>query len=53
MEKTLSRFSDLLDVHKQVLQQRDDYYVESETLRRTATPRSVFGNELMLSDVMH
>ena len=32
-------FSTLLDVHKQVLQQRDDYYVESETLRRSATPR--------------
>jgi hypothetical protein len=29
----------LLEVHKQVLQQRDDYYIDSETLRRTATPR--------------
>lgn len=29
----------LLDVHKQVVQQRDDYYIETETLKRTGTPR--------------
>ncbi|XP_074645033.1 translin-associated factor X-interacting protein 1-like [Tubulanus polymorphus] len=29
----------LLDVHKQVTQQRDEFYAECETLRRSATPR--------------
>jgi len=31
--------SALLEVHKQVLKQRDDCYIESETLQRSATPR--------------
>ena len=31
--------STLLDIHKQVLQQRDDCCLETETLRRSATPR--------------
>ncbi|XP_064611191.1 translin-associated factor X-interacting protein 1-like isoform X2 [Liolophura sinensis] len=29
----------LLDVNKQIVQQRDEFYVESEKLRRNATPR--------------
>ncbi|KAK2189473.1 hypothetical protein NP493_106g07058 [Ridgeia piscesae] len=29
----------LLDLHKQTLAQRDEYYAESETLRRSSTPR--------------
>ena len=31
----------LLDLHKQTLAQRDEYYAESETLRRSSTPRLV------------
>ena len=31
--------SALLDVQKQVVQQRDDFYTECEKLRRNATPR--------------
>lgn len=33
--------SALLDVNKQIVQQRDEFYVESEKLRRNATPRYV------------
>ncbi|KAL4234843.1 Translin-associated factor X-interacting protein 1 [Mactra antiquata] len=29
----------LLDVHKQVVKQRDEFYTECETLRRSSTPR--------------
>lgn len=31
--------SALLEVHKQVLKQRDEFYQESERLRQSATPR--------------
>lgn len=29
----------LLDVHSQVVKQRDEFYTECETLRRSSTPR--------------
>jgi len=29
----------LLEVHNQVLKQRDEFYTECETLRRSSTPR--------------
>ena len=32
-------YSALLEVHKQVLKQRDEFYQESERLRQSATPR--------------
>lgn len=38
-KKLHAEHNTLLDVHKQILQQRDDYYIEAETLRRSATPR--------------
>ncbi|KAK3586266.1 hypothetical protein CHS0354_006958 [Potamilus streckersoni] len=37
---TLKREHDtLLEVHKQVVKQRDEFYTESETLKRSSTPR--------------
>ncbi|WAR12866.1 TXIP1-like protein, partial [Mya arenaria] len=38
-EKLKSEHDALLDVHKQVLKQRDEFYTECETLRRSSTPR--------------
>ena len=32
-------YSTLLETHRQVIKQRDEYYQESERLRQTATPR--------------
>nr|XP_039253513.1 translin-associated factor X-interacting protein 1-like [Styela clava] len=37
--KLKSEHDTLLDVHQQVIDQRDEYYTEAETLRRSATPR--------------
>lgn len=36
---TFVDLSALLEVHKQVLKQRDEFYQESERLRQSATPR--------------
>ncbi|CAH1779147.1 unnamed protein product [Owenia fusiformis] len=38
-DKLKAEHDALLDVHKQVVEQRDQFYIECETLRRTATPR--------------
>ena len=34
-------YSALLDVHKKVVEQRDQYAIECEQMRRSATPRYV------------
>lgn len=43
MEKDFSTLKQehdaLLEVHKQVIKQRDEFYTECETLRRSSTPR--------------